>query len=72
MGMTRYGNAVQLYSKYLAPRPYSMFTADREEQAANHAWSKLVEAWAAKYMNENGGLNKAGVEKYLVAAGGQP
>lgn len=66
MGMTRYGLAVQLYSDNVAPRPYSMFTADAKEQNANEEWSARVQAWAANYMNVNGGLNQAGVEKYVA------
>ncbi len=69
--MTRHGMAVQLYGRYEGRRPFSLFARDTAEQRENHEWSKLVDEWAETYMNEAGGLNQAGIDKYVLKVEGR-
>ncbi len=64
--MTTHGLAVQLYSQYVQPRPFSRFTAEDNEMAANDTWTLRAVDWSRLYMNEAGGLNQAGVNLYVL------
>ncbi|HET6924847.1 MAG TPA: hypothetical protein VFH39_03400 [Candidatus Saccharimonadales bacterium] len=68
MSMTRYGQAAQYYSYYVSARPFSRFTQDAAEIAANERWSADVEAWARLYLDEYGFLSQAGREQYWPKA----
>lgn len=68
--MTTTGLMRQLYSDYVEPRPYSRFTSEDNEQQANDDWALRAIDWAKRYMNEAGGLNQAGVDRYILHLGG--
>lgn len=44
--MTRIGVIRQKYGQEVRPQPFSLFTRDPKEQAANDQWRKEAEEWA--------------------------
>lgn len=48
MGLTQLGQDRQDYTEQVRRMPYSRFTQDPTELAANQEWREEVDAWAAQ------------------------
>lgn len=52
--MTRLGIIVRLYGIHVEPRPFSRFTKDEEERAANQRWMQRATVWGATRVDAHG------------------
>lgn len=55
---TRIGTVRELYSELVERRPYSRFTSNPVEIAANEAWQDRAEEWGNDKVDAHGNLTK--------------